>query len=128
MISKHKTTGLFLLAVAMLGGANPVLAAESDQSTIKPYTIENGKVDKATYNGWRRYTESCMRCHGPDGLGSSYAPNLTDSLHTLSKQQFEETVINGKKEVNTASDRVMPSFGLNPDVAEKVRARLTSRI
>jgi mono/diheme cytochrome c family protein len=43
-----------------------------------------------------------------------------DSLKHLDKQEFEETVINGKKEVNTASDKVMPSFGLNQDVAENL--------
>ena len=56
------------------------LAAGADQAAGKPYTIENGKVDKGTYNGWRRYTESCMRCHGPDGAGSSYAPDLVESV------------------------------------------------
>ena len=47
-----------------------MLAAEADQSAEKPYTVTDGKVDKKTFNGWRRYTESCMRCHGPDGAGS----------------------------------------------------------
>ncbi len=40
----------------------------------------DGKVDKGTYNGYRRYHASCHTCHGPDGLGSSYAPNLVNSL------------------------------------------------
>ena len=44
----------------------------------KPYKIENGNVDQGTYNGYRRYGKSCMRCHGPDGAGSSYAPALTE--------------------------------------------------
>jgi mono/diheme cytochrome c family protein len=57
-----------------------------------------------------------MRCHGPDGAGSSYAPSLVDSLKVLSKDQFVETVINGKQEVNTAQQRVMPSLGTNEDV------------
>ena len=39
----------------------------------------DGKVDKGTYNGYRRYHASCHTCHGPDGLGSSYAPNLVES-------------------------------------------------
>jgi mono/diheme cytochrome c family protein len=93
--------------------ATPLRAADPP-----PYTVKDGrKVDIGTYKGFLYYGDQCHRCHGPDGLGSSYAPNLTDSLKTMSKQQFEETVINGRKEVNTASDKVMPSFGLNPDVA-----------
>lgn len=89
---------------------------ESLADDAKPYTIQNGKVDKGTYNGYRRYGDACMRCHGPDGAGSSYAPNLTDSLKHLSKETFEETVINGRKNVTTSNDNVMPSFGTNEDV------------
>ena len=117
MTFKHSTTGLFLLAVAMVGGANPVLAAESDQSAKKPYTIQTGKVDKKTYNGWRRYTESCMRCHGPDGAGSSYGPNLVKRVREgMTQDQFNEIVVNGKTDVNTASQNVMPPFGTVEDV------------
>ncbi len=94
------------------------LAAESDQSAQKPYTIENGKVDKKTYNGWRRYTESCMRCHGPDGAGSSYAPDLVDSVKHMTQDQFNEIVVNGRTDVNTASQNVMPPFGTVEDVMD----------
>ena len=97
-------------------GMNFVLAAESNQSTQKPYTVENGKVDLKTYNGWRRYTESCMRCHGPDGAGSSYAPDLVDSAKNMTKEQFEDIVINGRTNVTTASENVMPAFGEVEDV------------
>ncbi len=93
-----------------------MLAAEGDQSTKKPYTIQNGKVDKKTYNGWRRYTESCMRCHGPDGAGSSYAPDLVNSIKHMTQDQFNEIVVNGKRNVNTASQNVMPAFGTVEDV------------
>jgi mono/diheme cytochrome c family protein len=97
-------------------GTGLVLAAGADQSTEKPYTITNGKVDLKTYNGWRRYTESCMRCHGPDGAGSSYAPDLVDSAKHMTKEQFEDIVINGRTNVNTASENVMPPFGEVEDV------------
>ena len=70
------------IAVLVLG-ASPVLAAESEQAAQKPYTVEDGKVDKKTFNGWRRYTESCLRCHGPDGAGSSYGPDLVESAKRL---------------------------------------------
>jgi mono/diheme cytochrome c family protein len=94
----------------------PALAADPP-----PYTVKDGdKVDMGTYKGFLYYGDECARCHGPGGAGSSYAPALVDSLKHLDKQEFEETVINGKKEVNTASDKVMPSFGLNQDVAENL--------
>ena len=107
---------LFGTVAAFVVGMSFVLAAETDQSAQKPYTVENGKVDLKTYNGWRRYTESCMRCHGPDGAGSSYAPDLVESAKHMTKEQFEDIVINGRTNVNTASENVMPPFGEVEDV------------
>ncbi len=44
----------------------------------QPYVVEDGKVDFGTYNGYRRYHSFCHVCHGPDALGSSYAPALIE--------------------------------------------------
>jgi len=112
------------LALAAGAAAIGVLVAAaaaqqmSDATTNeeKPYYIENGRVDKATYNGYRRYGDSCLRCHGPDGLGSSYAPNLVESLKHLTQDQFSEIVINGKRDVSTSQQLVMPAFGTVEDV------------
>lgn len=106
------------IAVALfaLASVAAVSAMAADQPDQKPYTIKDGKVDFNTYNGWRRYTESCLRCHGPDGAGSSYAPDLTQSLKTMSEDQFKETVVNGRQNVTTASENVMPAFGTAEDV------------
>jgi mono/diheme cytochrome c family protein len=82
----------------------------------KPYVVKDGKVDKRTYNGWRRYTESCLRCHGPDGAGSSYASDLLDSLKKMSEDDFNEVVINGRTNVSASSTSVMPPFGEVEDV------------
>jgi mono/diheme cytochrome c family protein len=82
----------------------------------KPYKVEGGKVDSGTYNGYRRYGESCLRCHGQNGSGSSYAPSLVESLKHLSREQFNEVVINGRKNVTTAQQNVMPPFGMVEDV------------
>lgn len=82
-----------------------------------PYNIDkDGKVDIHVYNGYRRYGDSCMRCHGPDGAGSSYAPDLTNSLKRLSEDQVKETIINGRQNLANGQDKVMPSFGTVPDV------------
>ena len=108
------TTSLLILfaAVPLL----PIAAQAADDE--KPYKITNGTVDQGTYNGYRRYGESCLRCHGPDGSGSSYAPNLTDSLKQMTKEQFQEVVINGRQNVTTSQDNVMPAFGTTEDVVE----------
>jgi methanol metabolism-related c-type cytochrome len=86
----------------------------------RPYIVKDGRVDFHTFNGYRRYGDNCLRCHGPDGAGSSYAPDLTDSLKHMTKEQFEETVINGRKNVTTATENVMPAFGTVPDVVENL--------
>ena len=91
-------------------------APQSFAADAPPYVVKDGKVDVNTMKGYLYYGDQCARCHGPAGLGSSYAPALVNSLKVLTKEQFEETVINGKKEVNTANDKVMPAFGLNVDV------------
>ena len=93
-----------------------VLAAEGNPATQKPYTVVAGKVDKKTFNGWRRYTESCLRCHGPDGAGSSYAPSLVDSAKRMTQDEFNEIVVNGRTNVSAASENVMPPFGEVEDV------------
>ena len=76
----------------------------------------DGTVDWYTYSGFRRYHSECHVCHGPDGKGSSNAPALKDSLKAISYSEFVNTVVNGRKNVNTASDNVMPAFGTNPNV------------
>ena len=103
---------LFLGAAAVLPSAAVVRADEE-----KPYKIENGRVDRGTFNGYRRYGNSCLQCHGPDGAGSSYAPNLTESLKRMTREDFAEVVINGRQNVTQSQQNVMPSFGHVEDVA-----------
>lgn len=77
---------------------------------------EDGTVDWYTYNGFRRYHSECHVCHGPDGLGSSFAPALIESLKTMSYDDFLEVVVNGRVNVSTASQNRMPAFGVNRNV------------
>ena len=82
------------------------------------YNIQpDGTMDWYTYSGYRRYHAECHVCHGPDGMGSTYAPALATSLKTLTYAQFMETVVNGKKSVGVGTaDQVMPAFGENKNV------------
>ena len=73
-------------------------------------------VDWYTFSGFRRYHADCHVCHGPDGLGSSFAPALTDSLKSLSYEDFLEVVVNGRETVGVADNRKMPAFGVNLNV------------
>jgi methanol metabolism-related c-type cytochrome len=77
---------------------------------------DDGTVDWYTYSGFRRYNSECIVCHGPNGDGSSFAPVLKDSVKRLNYGDFLGTVASGRKNVNTASQNVMPAFGDNRNV------------
>jgi len=109
-----------LLVLAGLVGAG-LAAAVAGSSGAKAendpvYVVQDGRVDQHTFNGYRRYGESCLRCHGPDGAGSSYAPNLTDSLKHLSYDDVVNVIINGRQNVTQSQNNVMPAFGTTEDV------------
>lgn len=115
---------LFMLSspVGADGSGDPAAVSSSDgeysdKQGNPTYKIDkDGTVDWYTSVGYIRYTANCMQCHGPDGLGSSFAPSLVDALQTLSYSQFLDTVTNGKKNVSASQDLVMPAFGVNPNV------------
>src|SRR6201994_1330844 len=89
-----------------------------DKQGNPTYKIQaDGTVDWYTYSGYRRYHSECHVCHGPDGMGSSYAPALKDSLKTMSYADFLGVVASGRKNISTAAENVMPAFGDNPNVA-----------
>jgi methanol metabolism-related c-type cytochrome len=111
-----KFVRLMTLMLAVLGIAGVAVPAGA-QEEEKPYkSSEDGTVDWYTYSGFRRYHADCHVCHGPDGMGSSFGPALIESLKKLSYEDFLDVVTNGRKNVTTSSENVMPSFGLNPNV------------
>ncbi len=124
-----------LLGVALVLAASTFVAAgAAEKNEEKPYRIVDGKVDFGTYNGYRRYHNSCHRCHGPNAVGSSFAPALIESLRTLDEEQFYNIVVNGRIEgrIGNPDDKakprasssasgetkVMPSFANDPNVME----------
>ena len=126
-----------LIAAIVLAGASLIVGAglafadgSGDPTAVKSedgkyydkegnptYKVQSdGTVDWSTYSGFRRYHSDCHVCHGPDGEGSTYAPALINSLKTISLPDFSNVVVNGRKNVNTAQESVMPAFGTNPNV------------
>ena len=88
-----------------------------DKDGNPTYKVEpNGTVDWFTYSGYRRYHSDCHVCHGPDGEGSSYGPALRNSLKGMSYSDYSNVVVNGRKNVTTAQENVMPAFGTNRNV------------
>jgi methanol metabolism-related c-type cytochrome len=120
-----------LVATALAGGLRVALADGSgDPAAVKnedgryfdkdgnpTYKVAaDGTVDWSTYSGFRRYHSECHVCHGPDAEGSTYAPALKESLKRLSYSDFMNIVVNGRKNVSTSSESVMPAFGTNQNV------------
>lgn len=101
-------------------GEEAVAAEEEVDWEVKPYEYVDGKVDFGTYNGFRRYHSSCHVCHGPDGLGSTYAPPLIESITRIGYDGYLEAVVNGIENVSTSQQSVMPSFGEDPNVMNYV--------
>ena len=64
------------------GSGDPAAVKEEDGKYFDKegnptYKVQaDGTVDWYTYSGFRRYHSDCHVCHGPDGMGSSYAPAL----------------------------------------------------
>jgi mono/diheme cytochrome c family protein len=120
---RHLLLARAAMAFACAVAASPFAtqARATDATPAKPYHVQDGnKVDMNTYKGYLYYGDQCMRCHGPDGAGSSYAPALVQSLKVMSKEEVENTIINGRKHVDQSNDKVMPAFGTNEDVVENI--------
>ncbi|PRY67098.1 c-type cytochrome [Halomonas ventosae] len=105
------TLGIVLLAA---GGITAQAAGSPEEKASSPsgdgpgnYTVIDGKVDQGTYDGYIAYTRSCMACHGPDGLGSSFAPSLIQAAERRNFGEFSHTIVSG---LELQPGRVMPSF------------------
>lgn len=108
----------------LLGG---LLAGTSrSQEPPPPAPAAGAAVSWPVFSGYKRFSGNCQACHGPDGLGGTFAPNLTESLKRLDHDAFLETVVNGKANGELA----MPAFGADPNVMcyiEDIYAYLKAR-
>jgi mono/diheme cytochrome c family protein len=82
---------LFASAVTAFGQATPGTAPN------KPYTVVDGyKVDANTLVGFKTWrAAACDRCHGANQEGL-VGPSLINSLKTLTKDEFVQTVAKGR--------------------------------
>lgn len=67
-----------------------------------------------TINGYRRYNSACDHCHGPDGVGSTFAPSLVN--RTFDIGTFRRVVLGGQ----ASGDSVMKGFANDPNIAPYV--------
>ncbi len=125
------TAGLVFLVFAYpLGSSFAIAGAPGDPAATQQkdgkyldkdgnptFKVEkDGTVDWYTSVGALQYGGNCMRCHGPDGLGSTEGPNLVDALKKLSYQEFTATVSGGKKSTGAGKELVMPALGTDKNV------------
>ena len=87
---------------------------KDDQPT--PVVTKDYKVDWATWQGFRRYHDACHVCHGPNALGSTFAPSLADSLKTMDYETFYGTVVGGRVREAGGTTYVMPAFGEDKNI------------
>ena len=87
---------------------------EEDTPTFN--VAEDGTVDWYTFSGFRRYHSECHVCHGPDGMGSTYAPPLREAVMRLDYYEFVGIVAGGIQNVDAADNYVMPALGVNKNV------------
>ncbi|MEO1206016.1 MAG: c-type cytochrome, methanol metabolism-related [Pseudomonadota bacterium] len=88
-----------------------------EESGAPTYRVSaDGKVDFLTYRGFQRYHAECHVCHGPEGLGSTYAPALVESVKTMTYDDFVGVVASGQIRNAGGTEYVMPALGDNKNV------------
>ncbi|MBB4275540.1 methanol metabolism-related c-type cytochrome [Rhizobium mongolense] len=128
-MSVRKT--VLVLAMSLIG-SSAILAADDKQKAAAvsdqdgkyvdaegnpTFKIQDdGTVDWYTFSGYRRYHSDCHVCHGPDGVGSSYAPALANTMKNMDYGTFLSIVAEGRKNVGGGKENVMPAFGENKNV------------
>jgi cytochrome c len=85
-------------------------------------------VTVVVYQGWKQFALHCARCHGDDGVGTSFAPALIESVKatggTPTFETFVQTVCAGRM------DKGMPAWctlGLEMDNIQALHAYLVER-
>jgi mono/diheme cytochrome c family protein len=86
-------------------------SSQGDTPGDKLYRVIGGKVDERVYNGFRRYHAGCNHCHGPDGVGSTFAPALVEKLPEI--EAFRRIVREGQRKGLS----VMKGFADDPNIA-----------
>jgi mono/diheme cytochrome c family protein len=113
-IAMNKFVTLMLSAAACMA-AVPALADDAAPASAAPYKVADGnKVDAQTLSGWKTWRAlACERCHGAAQEGM-VGPSLVNSLKTLTKDQFKQTVLHGR------IDKGMPNFDGSKMVVDNI--------
>jgi mono/diheme cytochrome c family protein len=100
--------------VAALG--TPVHAAAQEVKTELYTVVDGNKVDPKTLAGFRAWRQAnCAACHGANQEGLA-GPSLIERMKTLTREQFNQVVLEGRIE------RGMPPHKQAPVVVENLDA------
>jgi mono/diheme cytochrome c family protein len=107
---------LMAATLSAFAGSAPTYVVQC-QSDAK--TADQCLVDKQTYIGWRTYHSSCNHCHGQDGRGGSFAPNLVSGNAAVDDYaSFVRVTLEGTR----SQTSVMPGFKDNPNINDRIDA------
>ena len=85
----------------------PLAAQPNAEPVPGDYRVVNGKVDRGTYTGWRLFHTTCYGCHGVGAVGTDLAPNLVESVKTLTPRAFATKVLTSYRIVLPPNDASM---------------------
>jgi mono/diheme cytochrome c family protein len=124
-MTRTNLSTLFVVGIGLLAGEIGMAAGPAaDAAPGKLYKVVDGKVDKRTYNGYRRYNSICIHCHGPDGIGGSFAPSLI--AVPLDLPAFRQAVLAGVTNGNSVMKGFAGDGNVEPYV-EDIYAYLQAR-
>jgi hypothetical protein len=102
---------LLIAGTLLLSPAGNLVAGDAGPAP-GTYRVIDGKVDWGTYAGWFTYHLSCHMCHGQDASGTDVAPDLRQSLKTMTQVEFANKIL--------ARYRILgPSPDVPPDEASR---------
>lgn len=110
---------LLLTAVTLLLSPAGILRAGDSGPAPGTYRVVDGKVDSGTYAGWFVYHLSCHMCHGQHASGTDVAPDLRQSLKSMTQAQFANKVLARYRILVTPSD-ALSDEALRESVIEEV--------
>ncbi len=124
-MTRSHLSALLAVVVGVLVGEVWVAAGPvADATQIKLYRVVDGKIDGRTYNGYRRYNSICIHCHGPDGVGGSFAASLIAA--PLDLPAFRQAVLAGRANGNSVMKGFAGDGNVEPYI-EDIYAYLQAR-
>ena len=89
--------GLAMGAAAMLDTSALTGQEPAPAKKPQPSSVDTAAASSAEYDGWKVYHSYCDRCHGQDATGSTFAPNLRQSVgaNGMTEAAFSSVVRDG---------------------------------